>query len=335
MNKKYIVIGVAVVILAALGVFGYLNYGTRVAVPQKVYHVGVLNALDFFGGTTDAFKEKMTELGYVEGKNITYDVVKGPQPVGNQAILKRFVDNHVDLILAFPTEASLEAKEITKGTGIPIVSTEAAMEGTDLIQSIGHPGGNLTGVRFPIPEVTAKRFEILHEIVPKAKRILIPYLKDYPTVAPSLLAIQSRAKDLGVTLVEAPFAAPPEVDAFLAARASGDPGFDAILMIPEPVSIVPPFSDPIYEFADARKIPVAGVVILKADHGPLFSLIPQSEEFGRLAAPLADKIFRGVDPGTIPIATPESRLEINYRAIQKLGLTVSESLLATADEIFR
>src|SRR3989338_2823492 len=301
---------------------------------SKVYHVGILNALDYFAPTIDGFKQKMTELGSVEGKNIVYDIQKAPAPVGNQAILKKFVDDKVDLILSFPTEASLEAKEVTAGTGIPVVFADAAIEGNTLIESLRSPGGNVTGVRFPVPEIATNRLEILHELVPQATRIWIPFLKDYPTVAPSLAAIQPLADSLRITLIEAPFSTPDEVKAYLDAH-DKNPDMDAILLIPEPISILPPFIDPIYAFADVHKIPVAGIVLQDGDTGPAFSFMLDVFSVGELAAPLADKIFKGTSAGSIPVVTSESVFEINYKVTQKLGLVVSESLLSIADRVVR
>jgi putative ABC transport system substrate-binding protein len=299
---------------------------------SKTYRVGVLNALDYFAPSIDGFKEQMTALGYDEGTDIVYDVQRGEKPVGNKDILNKFVSDHVDLIVVFPTEASLEAKEVTRGTNVPIISLNAAFEVGNLVDGIQHPGGNLTGVRFPIPEVAAKRVEVLHEIAPKATRILIPYLKDYPTAPPSIKAAHTIADPRGLTIIEAPFSTPDELHAYLASN-EANPEFDAILYVPEPISIIPPFADQIQAFADEHKIPVAGVGLTDTDRGAAFSLIPNAKNVGALAAPLADKIFHGTPPGDIPIVTPDAVFEINFKVIERLGLTVSEGLLSTASRI--
>jgi putative tryptophan/tyrosine transport system substrate-binding protein len=335
-NLFLIVISVIVVII--VGLIGYFLFSETInksLKPQKVYHVGVLSALDYFYPTVDYFKKEMTKLGYIEGKNIFYDVQKAPAPVGNQKILNKFVQNKVDLIFVFPTEAALEAKDATKGTSIPIVATESLMEGTGLIESITQPGGNLTGVRFPTIETALNRFNLLHEVLPNAKRVWIPYLKDYPTVAPSIKELAMSAKSFGITLIEVPFSTPPEIIAYLNAHKISGLGADAILLIPEPICITSAFTDPIYEFADTNKIPIISASVLNLDYGPLIGLIASNAEYARLAAPLVDKIFKGVPAGTIPIVTPENDLEINYKVAQKLGLTIPEGLLGIATKIVR
>ena len=330
------ILGVAVILLlVGMGFFVVNRLHGVSEQTNKMYHVGILAGLDYFGATTDGFKKKMTELGYVEGKNIFYDVQKTPSIVGNQSVIQKFVDNKVDLILTFPTEPSLEAKEVTKGIGIPIISTNAVMEGTALVADFRKPGGNLTGVRYPGPEVAGRGLEILHELVPKAKRVWLPYLKDYPSVPPALLVLEPLARSLGLTLMATPIGTPQELEAYLKTHSTGDTGIDVILQIPEPLAAVPAFTDQLFAFGVEHNIPVGGSLIAPGNSGSLFIFAPDAEEVGELAAPIADKIFRGISAGTIPIVAAESHLGINYAVAQRLGLTVSENLLSRAERILR
>jgi putative tryptophan/tyrosine transport system substrate-binding protein len=125
MSKKNILTIVAVFVLLAAGasIFLLSNKNTPIKQPaQKVYKVGILNGFDYVGANVDGFKAGMTELGYIEGKNIVYDVQKtDPDLEKYKAALKKFADEKVDLMFTFPTEASLEAKKIDKETGIPLV----------------------------------------------------------------------------------------------------------------------------------------------------------------------------------------------------------------------
>jgi putative tryptophan/tyrosine transport system substrate-binding protein len=303
----------------------------------KVYRVGILNGLDFFANTIDGFKAEMTKLGYVEGQNITYDVQKANfDPTKEQEILKKFVADKVDLIFVFPTEASLAAKAATQGTSIPVLFANAFVEGNDLIESIRQPGGNVTGVRFPGPDIAVKRLEILHELVPQAKRIWVPYQKDYPSVAPVLEVLRPAAVSLGLTLVEVPATSPADIQAELQARTqSADIGIDAILSIPEPLNVSPEAFAMISKFAVDHKVPMGGAFISAEGYGIVFGYLSDNVEVGELAAPLADKIFKGTPTGTIPVISPESHLGINYKVAQGLGIEVPEGLLSQADEIIR
>ncbi len=299
------------------------------ATATKVYRVGILSGLDFFATTADGFKAQMTKLGYIEGKNVVYDVQKTNfDPAKEQEIFKKFVADKVDLIFVFPTEASLAAKAATQGTNIPVLFANAFVEGNTLIESVRQPGGNITGVRFPGPDIAVKRLEILHELAPQAKRVWVGYLRDYPSVPPVLEVLRPAAASLGVTLVEVPATSPADVRADLQARAqAADIGIDAILFIPEPLNVNPDAFAAMSKFAVEHKVPIAGAFISAEGNGVVFANLTDSVEVGELAAPLADKIFKGTPAGTISVVSPEAHLQFKYKVAQELGLAVPEGLL--------
>jgi len=320
-------------LLVVVGVFLSGCIGKK----PKVYRVGILSGAEPFASIADGFKAKMTELGYIEGKNIIYDFQKlNADPAGEQQVVKKFVADKVDLIFAFPTDPAVAAKVATQGTNVPVVFALGGIEGTNLVESVSHPGGNITGVRYPGPELTAKRFEFLHELVPNAKRVYLIYDRNYPNTTFAVGALHPIASSSGITLVEDPVNNMEELQAALQKRAkSGDIGIDAILIMPEILTQSPDGFKAILNFANEYKVPIAGSMAHTADHGAMFSFIPDNVEMGRLAATLADKIFKGTPAGTIMVVTPESHLRLNYKVIQELGLKVSEGLLNRADEIIR
>jgi len=307
------------------------------ATATKVYRVGVLSGLDFFANTTDGFKAKMTELGYVEGQNIVYDVQKTDfDMAAYKRILQKFVADKVDLVFVFPTEASLEAKAATQGTNIPVVFAQAFVEGNTLVDNVRQPGGNITGVRFPSPDIGVKRLEILHQLAPEAKRVWVPYLQGYPSVPPVLEAMRPAAASLGITLVEGPATSPADIQADLQARAKlADIGLDAIITIPEPLNVQPDALMAIGNFATDHKVPMGGAFVSAEGYGIVFAALSNNVEVGKLAATLADKIFKGTPAGTIPVVSPESYLTINYKLAQALNLTVPDGLLRQAVEVIR
>ena len=120
----------------------------------KVYRVGILNGFRPFSEIVDGFKIKMTELGYVEGQNIIYNLHE--VDVGSaeeQRVLEQFVVDEVNLIFAFPTGSAIAAKAASQGTNTPVVFAMANLEGISLVESVRQPGGNITGVRAPGPEI--------------------------------------------------------------------------------------------------------------------------------------------------------------------------------------
>jgi putative ABC transport system substrate-binding protein len=251
-------------------------------------------------------------------------------------ILQKFVADKVDLIFVFPTEASLEAKAATQGTNIPVVFSFALIEDMGLVNSVREPGGNMTGVRFPGPDVALKRFEILRQLAPDAKRVLIPYQQGYPIVGPQLKALQPVAEAAGITLIEAPAANAAELEANFHARAqSGDIGVDAMLFLAEPLTVTPDAFAVMGKFAYEHKLPLGGALMTAGDYSSVFGVNVYTHGSGRQAALLADRIFKGASPSGIPVMSAESYLQVNYKAAQALGLTVPEGLLKQADEVIR
>ncbi|MBN2535913.1 MAG: ABC transporter substrate-binding protein [Spirochaetales bacterium] len=279
----------------------------------------------------------MAELGYIEGKNIVYIDKEMPQTATSaesQAEVKKFIDDKVDLILTFPTPMVFAAWAATKGTDIPVVFAMANLEGTPLVESVRKPGGNMTGVRNPGPEVLTRRMEIILEIAPDAKRIWVGYDKNHPNTPSGLEALRPAAQSLGVTLVEVPAAALGELQADLDARAqSTDPGIDAILTMSDGLNQGPEGFAMLCKFALEHKIPLGAGVLSMVKQGALFGNSPEMIDVGKLAAPLADKIFKGTPPGTISVLTPEQDLYINLKEAERMGLKVPETLLQRAKEI--
>lgn len=303
----------------------------------KAYRVGVLSGLDFVADITDGLKAGMAELGYVEGEDITYDVQKTNfDMAAYKTILDKFVADKVDVIFVFPTEASQEAKTATEGTGIPVVFAFAQVEGMNLIDSVREPGGNITGVRYPGPDLALRRFEVMLELAPQAKRVYIPYQRGYPIVDSQLEIVRPAAKAAGITLIEAPADNAAELEADLQARAtSTDAGLDAILLIAEPLGVTPDAFIVLAKFATEHKIPFGGALMTLGEYASVYGVNINNVATGKQAAALVDKVLKGAQAGTIPVVSAENFLQINYTAAQKLGLTVPEGLLAQADEVIR
>lgn len=335
MSKPKLITIFLIVVFLAVATYFLLIPGVKEEKP-KVYHVGILSGLDFFADLINDFKEEMTRLGYVEGENIVYDIYKAPAPVGNEEAVRSFIDNKVDLIFVFPTEASLEAKAIAEGTGIPVVFTSALVEGIGLIESVRVPGGNITGVRYPTTESAIGRLEFLNEVAPNVKKVWIPYLKGYPTVTPQLEAMEPVASSLNMTLIPGPFSSSAEVKTYLdTLSVSTDIGMDAILMLAEPFSVTPEVTETVFKFADEHKLPVSSALVMEEDYGPIVGFHPENAKMGKLAAPLVDKVLQGLPAGTIPVVTADNDLRINLKVAQKIGLTVPEGLLTIAIKIVR
>jgi putative tryptophan/tyrosine transport system substrate-binding protein len=330
-NKKYHLLLFILLVVTSL----FIN-GCNEKKP-KVYRVGILSGAKVFDNIADGFVAKMTELGYANSRNIIYDHQKASlDMVACKNTIMKFITDKVDLILVFPTEPALVVKATTLGMNIPIVFAMAGIEGNNLVDSVSCPGGNITGVRYPGPEHTVRRLDILVELVPQARKIYLIYDQNYPNTPMALEGLRSAASSLGITLVEDPVNTMEEFRFKLEARSAlRDIGIDAILLMPDILNNSHDGFKAIQNFASKHKLPVGGGMAFTADFGALFSFVPDNIEQGKLAAVMADKIFNGKPAGKIMLASPKARLRINYNVIKKLGLTVSDGLLSRADEIIR
>jgi putative ABC transport system substrate-binding protein len=336
--SKQISFGRQILLLILLVVaFVLLSGCNKKTQQEKVYRIGILSGIDYALDTVEGFKAKMTEFGYIEGENIVYDMqTTNFEPEKEKQILNKFVEDKVDLIFTFPTEVSLAAKEATQGTEIPVVFAVANIEEVGLVDSIKQPGGHITGVRYPGPDIALKRFEIMRELVPDAKVYWIPYPRTYPIVKSQLEALHPVAEAAGITLIEFPVDDAAEIqDELDNMSKSGDMGIDAILFLAEPLTVQPDVFYPIGKFAVENNIPAGGHLVSAGEYESLFGVNIDFKKTGQQAAFLCDKVLKGMDAGTLPVISSENFLQFNYRTAQKQGINIGEGLLAMADEIIR
>jgi putative tryptophan/tyrosine transport system substrate-binding protein len=328
-------IGIILLFILSVPVFFLTNQGKK----EKVYRVGVLGSSGIYLSIFDSFKEKMTKLGYTEGKNIVYEKnILSPTATEDEAFTaaQRLVNSKVDLIFVYTTTLTLGVHSAVKNTKIPAVFTMAMVEGLGLINSISEPGGQITGVRYPGPEIISRRFELLHKIAPNAKRIWVGYDKNNPNTPSSLNTLRPAALSSGIALVEVPANTLNEFGSDLATRSGmADPGVDAVFAMNDGFNTGNQGAAMINKFATERNLPAFGGTSGMMLLGAVAGNSPVISSMGDLAAPLADKIFKGIPVDSIPIVTPEQEVYVNYKVAQKLRLKIPEEILSIANTIIR
>jgi putative ABC transport system substrate-binding protein len=304
----------------------------------KAYRVGIVADTNTASTVIDAFKIGMNELSYVEGKNILYDVQRlNTDPAEAQRIVGKFATDKTDLLFVFYGPTALIMKAADRERKIPIVFAYAALEGTNLINSIRNPGENITGVRIPGPELALKSLESLLEFTPRMKRIMVIFEPQFPTAPTILEALRRAALSAGVTLQEVRVNRIEDIRAILQRlEKSGDTKMDAVMYVQDSISRSAEASGLILKFADVHRVPVAGgPAALVRKGGSVLSAATDVLEQVKVAASLSDKILKGIPAGTIPVISTEPHLYVNYRKAQELGLTVPPGLLKQASEIIR
>ena len=307
---------------------------------QRVHRIGILCGGDAFTVAIDGFKKGMAEEGYREGETVVYEVRMGKSDrIRQSEIVRTFVSEKVDLIFAFPTGAALAAKEGTAGTAIPVLFSIANTEGTKLVDSVRAPGMNITGVRLEVADVVVKRLELLLQMAPKVRQVLLLHDPDYPASVQSLAALKAAAAPLGVRTTVIPLTSADSaqsvtarLDRLLNKEGSGR---TAIINLPTEVTNDRSIWDGVSAFASRHRLPLVGGAPWQVRQGALFTYTGSHVEACRLAAPLAVKILTGTQAGSIPVVTAEPELRLNAGVARKLGLTITDGIIKMATEVVR
>ena len=303
---------------------------------QKVYRVGALVADDQFIPAVDGFKQRIAELGYVEGKNITYDFQNSK---GDQDVLRRLAETLVqrkpDLIVTSSTTASVPVAALTKGSHLPVVFLSAG-DPLRLVKSYASSGNNLTGISSSSVELTAKRMELLKSLAPKIKRVILLIDTVGIGINHERLTADAReaAKQLGLEPVQLEIqtknAEQMKQKIPLIKRSLGD----ALFVFPE-ASIVAVTED-IARQAIKEKLPHVGPNIETVRRGLLAAYSSNYHSLGQQGAMLVDKILKGAKPTDLPIEQPfKLHLRLNLRTAQAIGLDIPKDILLQADEIIQ
>jgi putative tryptophan/tyrosine transport system substrate-binding protein len=300
------------------------------AIPVVAFiHGGAASA---FPGRIAAFRDGLRATGYVEPQNFTieYHWLEG-RFERLPGILADLVRRRV-AVIATPgsTPASIAARAAT--TDIPIVfgvSEDPVALG--IVASLARPGGNATGVNFFVSEIDAKRFGLMHELLPKAKRFAVLLNPaDATASAATSKALAEAARTLGLDIVFFNASTPDEIDGAFAAFARERP--DALFIAPEGF-----FASRAAQFATlaARdRIPASFATREMVEAGLLMSYGVDFADTFRQVGNYVGRILKGERASELPVVQPAKfELVINLRTAKALGLEIPPTLLARADEV--
>lgn len=321
------------ILLTALGLGAFAAPLRILAQPSiaKVSRIGILGAASAAGylKLVDALRVRLRELGYVEGRNLA---IESRWAEGKYARLPELsaelVRLKVDAIVTAGTPAARATKQAT--TTIPIVLAQIADPiAIGIVSNLARPDGNITGLTYFVPELMAKRLELLKNAIPDARQVAILLNQDNIVKEPIVQSMTVAAKSLNLKLQRFELRGPDQFDAAFAAMSNGR--FDGVVVQEDAMLVTN--SGAIASVAASHRIPSIGFVEL----GPAGGLMGYGVNFSdmwRRAADLVDKILRGVKPSDIPIEqATKFELVINLRTAKTLGLTIPQSLVLRADEV--
>ena len=316
----------------ALGVSLFIGALPAIAQPRNMALVGLLD----HGGANarwhlwEAFRQRLHELGYVEGRNVTFESRWAEGRAERlPALAAELVARNVDVIVTAGILAAIAAQQAT--SSIPIVTaTGSDPVRMGLVGSLARPASNVTGVTTQTEETSSKRLELLRELIPTLSRLAILSDKANPSTERQAEDTQAVARAWGIPVEVFSVRSPDEFEAAFSAFAQA--GVEALIVPASPML----FSarQRLAELALKHRLPMAVAQREYAEAGGLLAYASNLAEGFRRAAGFVDRILKGAKPGDLPLEQPTSfDLVINLRTATALGFTVPDSLLARADEV--
>jgi putative ABC transport system substrate-binding protein len=278
-----------------------------------------------------AFRQGLTELGYIIGKNIALEVRSGEgKPDKLTAAANELTHIKPDVIVSGgPT--STRALRRTTST-IPIVLTlEGDPVGDGLVQSLAKPGGNITGLSTLAPELGGKRLELLKEVIPTLSRIAAFYSPEQRD-SPQANEIRHAAHLLGLQLQKYELRHGSEIESAFIAASRERAG--ALLALATAVLLT--HRNQVAELATHHQLPSMFSREEFVEAGGLMHYAANTNDLSRRAATYVDKILKGVNPASLPIEQPRKfDFTINLKTAKQIGLTIPPNVLARADRVIR
>jgi len=299
--------------------------------PGKVSRIGVLatanpRSAPFY----QAFEQRLRELGYVDGQNIAFEYRDAEGKLDRlPGLAAELVRLNVNVIVAASDAATRAAKEAT--TAIPILIAGINFDPVALgyVASLARPGANVTGVFFLHLELTAKRFDLFKEMLPRVKRVAV--FTDL-VAADQLAKVEAANRSIGLKLQPLKLQNSPDLeDAFRVVMRSHA---EALFVLES--AVIFRVRREIAQVALKDRLPTSFAFREYVDAGGLMAYGVNFSNMFRRVAEYLDKILKGAQPADLPVEQPTKfELVINLKTAKALGLTIPPSLLARADEIIQ
>ena len=275
----------------------------------------------------DAFAESLSSLGWTEGKNIAVlDRWAEDRGEALPAIVKELIGSGAAILVTAGTAATLAARRVSTTIPIVLVGVDDPVS-LGVVDSLGHPGGNVTGLSLTSSEVITERLELLRQLVPGLRRLAV-IVRDDPGLDQKLQDIRSDAQRNGIEalMLEATTAKALDL-AFARLRADR---CQAIYVASGPLG--PVKRARIIALAADSRLPAIYSFRIFAVDGGLISFAADYGDLFRRAAVFVDRILKGANPATVPVEPPHKfNLTVNLKTAKALGLTIPPTILAAAE----
>jgi putative ABC transport system substrate-binding protein len=277
-----------------------------------------------------SFVSALRDLGWVEGQSLVLEWrYSEDQEDRRRALVAEFVRLKVDVIVVQSTPETVVTKRATNT--IPVVMVEVGDPvGAGLIESLARPGGNITGTSLMSTETSAKRLQLLKEIVPTASRVAVLGNPRNASVARNWTETKEAGSRLGLKLLSVEIRTHDDLTPAFAAIAQERPNALVVLLD----SLTFHHRHEIVEFAAKNRLPAIYGGPTFAEVGGLLNYLVEPNQLWRRAAVYVDRILKGAKPADLPVEQPTKfELVINLKTAKALGLTIPPSVLARADQV--
>jgi len=295
--------------------------------------IGYLTAADEAGNPRSAaFRQRLRELGYVEGQDVALEIRAAAGRLERlPGLAAELVRLKVDVIVANNSPAIDAARKAT--TSIPIVMSAATDPvATGFVTSLARPGGNITGLTIQSPDLSAKTLQLLKEAVPNLSRVTVLWDPGFPGGRRWLSELEAAAPALVVQLQAVEVRSPGELDGAFAAATRNRAG--AVLSVAGSIGFL--YRARIADLAVKRRLPTVGGLPEYAEAGWLMGFGARFIDQDRRAADFVDRILKGAKPADLPIEQPTKfYLAINLKTAKALGLSIPQPLLLRADQLIQ
>jgi len=310
--------------------------GFAVAQPPKVPRIGILVSAGDPSGPlriVEAFRKGLRELGYDEGKNILIEYRYGLGKLDRiPSLVAELVQAKVDVLVVSSLVGIRAAKQATKS--IPIVMLASIDPvGNGIVESLARPGGNITGLALLTRELSAKRVELLKEVIPGISRVAILWDAAAPGPALAFKEYEAAAQAFKLRLLSLEVRDPnPDFKGAFQAAAKSRAG--ALIVVSDPLIIKN--RKQIVGLAAKNRLALMYETSRFVEDGGLVSYSASDLDQWSRAAVFVDKILRGRKPADLPVEQPmKFEFVINLKTAKQLGLTIPQWTLMKADKVIK
>jgi ABC-type uncharacterized transport system substrate-binding protein len=283
-----------------------------------------------WNGLLEEYRSGMRELGYIEGRTVQTEYIYADGHVERlPGLANKLVDQKVDVIVTASTPACLAAKRATEN--IPIVFAASSDPiSTGVVASLAHPGGNITGLSLMASDLSAKRLELLHTLVPALGRIAVLWDSSNPGMAIRARETRAAAERVSIVFFDAGAKDLDSLETMFVQLSKQKPL--AVVVTTEPFT--QRHRTRILDFMSSNGIPAMYEEVRFVEDGGLMSYGPSVNDLFRRSASYVDKILKGAKPADLPVEQPTKfPLAINLSAAKALGLSVPDSILVQAEKV--